>query len=199
MAKITSIEYPAGWKQVGIIRVDDDLELQAVGQDVDPEALRQTVNQTEEFRAKESCLRKLAARSRSRQELVRHLEQNGFEAEVIRRVLDRLQSVNLVNDEAFSEAFIRDRLRSGAHSRRALQAELQQRGVDRNLAAASVDQELPGNEADACRTLAEQKAGQYRRLERPVARRRLAAFLGRRGFAAEDVFKTVDLVLPEEE
>jgi len=145
------------------------------------------------------CLRWLAVRSRSRRELARRLRRHGVSPGVADEVLDRLQSVSLVDDDAFSRAYVRSRLQTGGRSRRMMRAELARRGVDPELADTVAAEELPADESASCEELAEKKARSYRGLERAVARRRLAAFLGRRGFSSEDVFRAVDKALPEEE
>jgi regulatory protein len=170
-----------------------------VGQEVRPADLRALLEREDEVAAREWCLRWLTVAPRTRRQLAERLERRGVDAATAERVLDRLQASGLVDDAVFARDWIKSRARTGAVGRRRLAAELAQRGVPRDLAAAALDQEAAPDEAAACRDLAEQKAPAYRRLPREAARRRLAGFLSRRGFAPDHVLAAVKAALPDED
>jgi regulatory protein len=210
MPRITAIETQARRPQRRSVFVDGeflagvDLEAVAalklrVGQDVAAADLRRLLEREEEVRARELCLRWLGVASRTRRQLADRLRRKDVSDDVAARVLDRLQASGLIDDAALARDLVRVQVRTGAMGRRRLALELAKRGVSREDADAVLAGEAPTDEAQACRELAERKAGAYRRLERPVARRRLAGFLARRGFDAEDVRAAVDAALPEKE
>lgn len=208
MPRITAIEVQARHPQRRSVFVDDeflagvDVEAVAalrlrVGQEVRPEDLKRLLEREEEVRARELCLRWLEAAPRTRRQLADRLQRREVAGPVAVRVLDRLQDAGLINDQALARDWVRAQARAGGMGRRRLGVELARRGVPRADADAVLDQEAPPDEAAVCRELAERKAGAYLRLERPVARRRLAGFLARRGFDAEAVRAAVDAVLPD--
>ena len=78
--------------------------------------------------------------------------------EVAATVLDRLEEVGLVDDEAFAQSWVESRQQRRHLSRSALRRELQSKGVDRDqvdAALATVDVE---DELAAARALAAKKA-----------------------------------------
>lgn len=138
--------------------------------------------------ARALCLRLLTARARTRAELEAQLAKRGYPDEVSVAVLDRLAQVGLVDDEDFAEQWVRSRRQNAGKGKRALAAELRNKGVDNEV----IDSALAGIDAGAERTRAEQlvrdklrreKLGDPgdRDAENKVARR-LVGMLARRGY-----------------
>jgi regulatory protein len=97
-------------------------------------------------------------------------------------VLDRLEELGLVDDEAFAQDWVASRQQRRYLSRSALRRELQGKGVDRDhvdSALATID---TADELTAARALANRKSSAMRGLEPVVRKRRLAGVLARRGF-----------------
>lgn len=210
MPQITAIEVQAGRKNRRSVFVDGEFFCGAdarvvrrlrleVGQEIAPEELQRLLAAAEEAQAREKVLRLLDRRAYTRRQLENKLRQRGTDPDVIRTVLDRLQAAGLVNDEAYARTWIQAPERQGAMGRRRISAELSRIGIDRATAEAVMASEAPGDEANACKELALRKAPAYRHLPRETARRRLSAFLARRGFDMEDVRQAVDRVLPVKE
>lgn len=130
---------------------------------------------------RESAIRLLARREHSRAELERKLAQRGWAADDVRDVLDDLCADGLQSDTRYAESFVRSRIARNYGPVR-IQAELTERGVDRQLAAEA----LASAEVDWF-ALAEDW---YRRKyatepgDRKERSRRMQA-LGRRGFSPE--------------
>ncbi len=209
MSAITAITAPAKHPNRRSLFVDGEFvaEVSAeiveqlrlkVGDAADPADLARILEREEEVRARERCLRWLEVRARSRRELQERLRQAGFAPAVAERVLARLAQAGLVNDAAFAQALVHDRLRGGGLGRRRLRAELAKRGVERDQIEATLSGTDAAGEAETCRQLALRQAFRYRRLPRAAARRRLSGYLARRGFSAQDVFQAVDEALPDE-
>ncbi|OBA60287.1 recombination regulator RecX [Mycobacterium sp. 1100029.7] len=134
--------------------------------------------------ARALCLRLLTARSRTRAELSGQLAKRGYPGDVSARVLDRLAAVGLVDDRDFAEQWVRSRHVRAGKSRRALAAELQTKGVDKEI----VNSVLAGIDAGAERDRAEELVRvKLRRdtLSGDDARitRRLVGMLARRGYS----------------
>jgi regulatory protein len=142
----------------------------------------------------------LSHRERTRAELRRRLRGKGYDPETIEGVLDRLAEAGLQSDERFAEVFTTEAHRSRGLAASALQGELRRRGVDRLLASEAAA-ERPEDEEARARDLA---AARARRLPAalPVEtrKRRVAAYLARRGFPAEMCFRlAADAVSPGDE
>jgi len=138
--------------------------------------------------ARALCLRLLTARARTRAELEAQLVKRGYPDDVSTSVLDRLAQVGLVDDEDFAEQWVRSRRQNAGKGKRALAAELRNKGVDSEL----IDSALADIDAGAERSRAEQlvrdklrreKLGDPgdRDAENKVARR-LVGMLARRGY-----------------
>lgn len=146
--------------------------------------------------AREIALRQLTVRARSRAELARALKRKGTPDDVSTVVLDRLQEVGLVDDEAFA----RDWLAAGDRRRRsrsALLAELAEKGVAREVTDVVVAELDADRDYLVARGYAESKAKGLVRVDPSARYRRLAGALARRGFPAGVVAQVTKEVLAE--
>jgi regulatory protein len=147
-----------------------------------------------EEQARALCLRLLTARARSRAELEGQLAKRGYPDDVSTRVLDRLADVGLVDDADFAEQWVRSRRVKAGKGKRALAAELHNKGVDNDVITAA----LADIDAGAERRRAEQLVQAKLRRENldgdeTKVARRLVGMLARRGYSetlAFDVVKT---------
>lgn len=141
--------------------------------EADPESVARTI-----------VLRKLAAQARTRHELAVALAARDVPAEVAGKVLDRMETVGLVDDVAFAHDWVASRQQRRHLSRSALRQELQRKGLDRELVEEAVGEVDRTDELEAARDLAERKLRSMTSLPREVQYRRLAGALARRGFGA---------------
>jgi regulatory protein len=140
--------------------------------EADPEGVARTV-----------VLRKLAAQARTRHELATALASRDVPEDVADAVLDRMEAVGLVDDEAFARDWVESRQQRRHLSRSALRRELQTKGVDRDQIDAAVAGVETEDEMTAALALATKKLRSVQGLERDVQYRRLAGALARRGFS----------------
>ncbi len=146
--------------------------------------------------AREIALRQLTVRARSRAELARALARKQVPDNVAVTVLDRLEEVGLVDDEVFA----RDWLAAGdrrQRSRRALIAELIEKGVAKDVVQAAVGELDSDRDYGVARGYAERKVASLSRVDPAARYRRLAGALARRGFSAEVVARVTREVLAE--
>jgi regulatory protein len=147
----------------------------------------------DESRLLDAALTFLTARPRSRAEVRRRLLQPRRNrpvpaAETVDRVLDRLAEKRLLDDREFADYWVEQRERFSPRSSYALAQELRQRGVDRDTAAAAIDDERDGQRAlDAARQRLRALGG----LDYESFRAKLTAFLQRRGFSYSIARETV--------
>jgi regulatory protein len=168
-----------------------------VGDEVSAELLDELRFADECWKAKAAALSLLATRARARNELVERLRRKGYGAAAVDHALAEVDRLGLVDDRAFAEAWIRDRLRARPRGSRMLLAELARKGVATDVArhaVACVMNAENTDDAELCRKSSEKwlrtrsgrapagDAEQRRREER-----RLAAFLMRRGYGAADI------------
>ena len=159
------------------------------GDEVDEARLAELEGRDQRWRARDAALTLLSYRPRSAAELRRRLARKGFEAEVVEACVDGLGDLGVVDDAAFAEGFVRDRVRLRPHGRRRLRQELRAKGVDDETASAAIDEVMEGEDASDL-DLARAAAARWRPRagEEPGrARRRLFAFLARRGFGGDAI------------
>lgn len=133
------------------------------------------------------AFRLLAHRSRSVAEIRIRLAHAGYELQTIDHVVASLTAMGYLNDENFARAWIEQRLQVGGFGRRRIYHELLAKGIDRELAQRVIDELVPPDEIDAAREAAGRRIASYQGLPPETARRRLASYLTRRGFAVETV------------
>lgn len=150
------------------------------------------------WKAREASLGLLSYRPRTSRELQRRLVRKDFPEDVAASTVEELAEKGLVDDAAFSESFVRDRLRFRPRGRRRLVQELRAKGVTPETAEASVGAVLEQAEVTEI-DLARQAAARFapRAGEDPRrARRRLHAFLARRGFGSAAIREVLDELHP---
>ncbi len=132
----------------------------------------------------------LAARGRSSTELRRQLERKGEPRENVAIAIERLTAAGFLDDAAFARQFARSKATGGGQSRRRLQQELAKRGVARDVSASAIDEVFEEEQIDdstSIERVAAKKLRSLAKLEPAVQRRRIYAFLARRGYDSDDI------------
>jgi regulatory protein len=148
--------------------------------------------------AHQAALDLLSRREHSRRDLARKLRRKGYPREEIERMLQRLEEVGLVSDERFARLFVRDRLTVNPQGRRRLVGGLRVKGIAPEVAAAAVGEvydERGLSDRELALSLASRRLASLSKLDPPVAKRRLAGYLARRGFDSAIVAEVVQIVL----
>ncbi len=152
--------------------------------------------------AMETAVRFLATRPRTRWELDRRLRRAGVGEPAIEATLSRLAELGYVDDAAFARWWVEQRDRHAPRGLRAIEVELRQHGVERDVIEAyrvehvrperaPEDESLPGTEEErAHQALARHLKGRPLP-EEPRARQRIGMFLARRGFDPETIRGTM--------
>ncbi|TGD86462.1 recombination regulator RecX [Mycolicibacterium sp. CH28] len=144
----------------------------------------QSTSETREEQAHALCLRLLTARSRTRSELAAQLAKRGYSETVAATVLNRLTAVGLIDDADFAEQWVRSRRARAGKGKRALAAELRNKGVDDDVIAEALDGIDAAAERQRAEQLVEQKLRRESLAEADEAKvmRRLVGMLARRGY-----------------
>ncbi len=150
--------------------------------------------------AAKAALRLLRHRPRSEKELRDRIRANEHPDEVVTEAVERIRAWGLIDDANFAEEWVRGRRRRRGRSRGALERELRDKGIAEAYIAAAV---ADIDESDERRQAAELVRGRLAR--RPVVaasgpeaqgeRRRLIAFLSRRGYPTGLAMSVVDAEL----
>jgi regulatory protein len=144
--------------------------------------------------AHRAALRALARRAHARFDLRRRLLQKQHPPAAVDGALDRLAAAGLLDDGRFAADYAAAKAYRGRGPARLIR-DLLALGIDRRVAEQAVQTSLADEGIDptrAVRALAEKRARQLAALPASVRKRRLTAFLVRRGFAGAEVRKVVD-------
>jgi len=204
MARITALRVQSSNPNRVSVFVDDeyafglhiDLAMGLhLGQELSPEEAAALQKQDVRAMGYERALHYLSFRPRSAQEVAQYLKGKGLDEEDAAAVLERLQQAGLVDDAAFAQFWVNSRENARPKGAWALRAELRQKGIaDKHIAEAVADID---EQASALRA-AERKAQQLAGLDEGTYRRRLTAFLMRRGFGYAVARETVDRLWDEQ-
>ena len=155
-----------------------------VGAELGPAALDRLRELADVEAAERAALRALARRAHARLDLRRRLVKRQHPPAAVEAALDRLALRGLIDDRRFAEQYAALRATRGKGPARLLR-DLQAQGVERRTAEQAVRRALedegidPGLEA---RAVAAKRARQLAGLPVAVRKRRLLAFLVRRGY-----------------
>ncbi len=131
--------------------------------------------------AYQKALRFLSYRPRSETEVQRKLNDQGYDEAVISATIGRMKDNGYLGDNQFASAWVENRAELHPRSKRMLAMELRQKGVEEEV----IEQALENTEDED--VLAVQAAQKYARrlsgVDWETFRRRLGAYLMRRGFS----------------
>jgi regulatory protein len=144
------------------------------------------------------CLRQLTAAPRTRAQLADTLRTRGIPELAAEAVLSRFTEVGLIDDAMFASAWVESRHYGRGLGRRALAAELRQRGVDRGDIQAAVGSLSPETELATARALVARRLASTAGQPGEVRFRRLAGMLARKGYPAGVVYQAVRDALAQE-
>lgn len=146
------------------------------GQEFTPHQLEEIQQASVIGKAYDKALNYISIRPRSQQEITRYLQRKQYQPETIQEVITKLKKLELVDDEAFAYKWVEWRQSTTPRSRRRLQAELTQKGIERAI----IDEVLGG--IDQSEEMEAVKAIITKRGHRYSDRRKLMAYLARQGF-----------------
>lgn len=152
-----------------------------IGVALTTERVQELVALDEMEKATSAALDLLARRPRSTREIRDRLAQRGFAEPAVDAAMERLEGWNYVDDADFARYWVENREANRPRGKRMLEQELRLKGVDRETSRAAIEAAEP-DEFAAALTLAQSKLRTYAGLDDAVAKRRLAGFLGRRGY-----------------
>ncbi len=149
-------------------------------------------------KAKNQALYYLKFRPRSRAEMDGYLLRKGFELPVREEVLDWLEELKYIDDLQFARDWIQNRLRTNPMGEQRLSQELRQKGIpDQVIEKALGEFRSTVDERQLALEAAWKRARVYAQRDDGETKRKLTAYLLRRGFSFEDVRHAVEKVLQE--
>jgi len=151
-----------------------------VGVWLSDEEITRLLTADEVERARVRVLNYLSYRPRSEWEVREYLQKREFSTTAIDAVVSALCEVNLIDDSAFAQYWLENRVQFRPKGKRILSRELRQKGVSLQL----IDETLEAyDEEEAARRVFKEQARRLTNLPPDVFRRRLMERMARRGFS----------------
>lgn len=140
----------------------------------------------------EQALRLLEFKARTVAELRRKLIQKGGSAGEVDSVIERLLDQKLLDDADYARQFARSKLTSAGASRYRVAQELSRKGIRREAAHEAMDELTEQDGIDplaSALTVARKRWSALASFDAVTRKRRLYAFLARRGFNPDEIRK----------
>jgi regulatory protein len=160
-----------------------------IGRDI-ADSIEHIAREEAEVQVYDRALNMLAFRARASAELSRALVRKGADRILVDRVVGRLKEQGILDDVAFAQAYTRAKVLGASQSRRRVQQGLAKKGVARDVsenAIASVWEDEAVDQHAIVERAARKKLRALAKLEPVVRKRRLYAFLARRGYEGDDI------------
>ena len=139
-------------------------------------------------RAKTIVYNQLAYSAKTRGQLRKKLQAEGFDAELIEPLLDKFEAAKLIDDAEYAQTFVAQKSRTKKLSRAALRRELAERGVRgeeaENALAQRTDEQERVDAAELVRKKLRPGMDFSDRAEKDKVTRRLLGMLARRGYSS---------------
>ena len=139
-------------------------------------------------RAKTIVYNQLAYSAKTRGQLRKKLQAEGFDAELIEPLLDKFEAAKLIDDAEYAQMFVAQKSRTKKLSRAALRRELAERGVRgeevENALAQRTDEQEREDAAELVRKKLRPGMDLSDRAEKDRVTRRLLGMLARRGYSS---------------
>lgn len=170
-----------------ILSVHEDLLIRHTlfkGQLLTESQIEEIGSEDERYRAYAMAVYYLGFKPRTGKQIEQYLQRKLIAQDHINYTIERLEKEHIVDDEQYAMQFAAQRMKSSQKGRRYIQQELMQRGVSKTAALAATsaidsDMELKTAIATASKKWRTIKGEPFER------RRKLAAFLIRRGFPVD--------------
>ena len=138
----------------------------------------------QESRARNVLLFQLSKSAKSKDQCRKILAVRGIDSEIAERVLDRFEEAQIIDDAVFARAFTNSRIRGKGLAKTAIARELRQKGIEQTLIETALEDLDTESELARARELAVNRVRRMVHLEKAVIQRRMAGFLGRKGYSS---------------
>ena len=151
----------------------------------------------QETRARNVLLYQLGLSAKSKDQCRKILAKRGIDPEIAEKVLDRFEEAQIIDDVVFARVFTNSRIRSKGLAKSAIARELRENGVNDLLIEEALVELDSESELARAVELATNRVRRMTGLEVEVIRRRLAGFLGRKGYSGSIVQAATRAALAE--
>lgn len=153
------------------------------GVEIDDQQLKDIIDKSDAYRAKEKALYLIGYRDHSKKELSDKIRRT-CSKEAAEQAADKMEELGLVNDENYAKRYAAQLLRSKHMAPRGIAYKLREKGIDRDLIDEIID-EMEFDTIGEIKVILEKKYPRYQEDEK--INRRAAAYLQRMGYGYGDI------------
>lgn len=162
-----------------------------VEQELSEEEIEKIIKKAEFQKVYDKVIRFANLRPRSEKEINDWLRKYKVHKSIHKELFNRLKRLNMLNDKKFAQWWVEQRLSFRPRGKRALAAELWQKGIDRDLIKEVLD-ETKVDEEKIALNLLKKRNYKWKSLNKLEARKKMSEFLARKGFNWEIIKRTID-------
>ena len=166
-----------------------------IGLSIESHIIEKLITADEAMRAKNNALSILKENIYSKTQMAKHLEREGFTDHTIQQIVIELIQSGHIRDREFAIKWVQRRQKSNPKGFTLLKQELIEKGVDRDTVEQVLSELNEKDETDLVLQIAEKRSKVYKGLPIQTARRRLHAYLARRGFDSDTILRVMEQVL----
>lgn len=148
-------------------------------------------------RGENYCLWLLGRSDKTRKELSDKLRFKGYPDEVIEAIINKLLEDRYINEENYTENFVRSRSEYRKQGKSAISSELRRKGIPDEIINEALESISSDDERENAKELVESKIHSTRNLEAKKRINRLVGMLARKGYGIGLAFEIVNEVLNE--
>lgn len=166
----------------------------AVGMELSEGLRARLAHRAEVFAARSVAMRLLSSRAIASGELARRLLRRGHARWAVEEAIAFLMAAGLIDDTAFAQHYARTRARNRRYGPRRLRADLRRMGIADRIVERAVAEALEADGTDPkalIREAAMRKVRAMKDIGSDKAKRRLRAYLQRRGFSNAEIADVV--------
>ncbi len=162
-----------------------------VEQELSEEEIEKIIKKAEFQKAYDKIVRFANLRPRSKKEINDWLRKYRVHKSIHKDLFNRLKRLDMLDDRKFAQWWVDQRLSFRPRGKRALFAELRQKGIDRDLIKEVLD-ETKVDEEKIALNLLKKRNYRWKNLNKLEARKKMGEFLARKGFNWEIIKQTID-------
>lgn len=161
-----------------------------IDQELSDKEIAQIVKKAEFQKTLDKLLRFATVRPRSEKEIKDYLKRKKVHASLFKELFNRLKRLELIDDFKFARWWVEQRNAFKPRGKKALFAELRQKGIDKEIIQRVLD-EIEIDEEKMAKDLLEKKSYKWERLDLKTARQKKYEFLARKGFGRDVIGKVI--------
>lgn len=167
-----------------------------VGKDVTSLPLKEIAEEDEFKKAMSCAFKHMSVSEKSEKQLREHLQKKEFSEKTIERTVARLKELNYIDDLLLAKAFVEHTSTSG---KKAILYKLKSKGISEEMINEALEDISEEDQLESAVELLKKQMPKYSKYDNYEKKRRLNAFLARKGYDWDIISEAIDKVFSENE